>query len=110
MPTVFQRIVIFCREHDQSIPDYNTKARIGRKISDTYHIPCNNGLKVEPLTYVSSVENSGTYEVLQYPDSFTEVIDSIISDFLLPKKRERVRKPVRQKAFSAKPSNKNPNL
>jgi hypothetical protein len=77
------------------------KSNLGRLISTRWYTTSSS----QKLTSIQSIEDTGTFKVLAYPDNFSDTIDELIDAFYKSLNGKRKRIVVKKSVWSAKPSN-----
>lgn len=101
MPTVYSRI---CSFEETSLFRFNQKGRliIGALIAHAWRKE-NNVYDMNNLSLVQSEEKEGIFMVLNYPDTFTSTIDTIIKGYV-----KRVIEKGERKRITEKPNTTQP--
>ena len=109
MTTLYSHLLAYYKSNPSAIPlTHLQKSKFGSLVASSWHsVP-----GASKLTLTKSVEESGEFTVVQYPDGFSNKIDELIGDFyasLVVKKRER-KKHIPKKVWSSKPTIPNGNI
>lgn len=104
MTTIFEKLTEYQSKNEVPPLTHIQKSSLGRNIATYwYSVPTN-----PKLTFVISKEDTGTFKVLAYPDSFGDKLYELIGIFYNSLKRRR-RTPIKKVVWNAKPSNNNNN-
>ena len=104
--TIFSRLSYYYANNPDVKPlDHTQKSTLGRKVAKAWYHQGNRNQFTDTIQLVKSIEDTGTYRVLDYPDYFSSNIDKLIGDFYAPTVvPKRKRKPISKPRYSAKPN------
>jgi hypothetical protein len=99
MTTLFEKLTEYQNKNSAPPLTHVQKSNLGRNIS-TYWQTFNGSDK---LPLIKSIEDTGTFLVIAYPDSFSDKLTELIDTFY-NSVRKRKRTPIKKSVWSAKPN------